>query len=220
MLIDIAIEKVKGLLSFFSKYRETGFAKALESAKEIAFKMGIEPTFPTRRNIKRKMHFDETPEDATIAAQSIEESIRVNYFLLVVDQAITSLIRRFERYKGYENIFGFLFTLNKLRSLYDKRLMSSGSHLETALKSGEDSDIDDKDLHLELKFLQDFIPIERDGPCCYSEVFETNGMFSKCPYCIQNFVNYSCDYCICRAKLFKAEIVKVIFEQHYDTRKT
>jgi hypothetical protein len=100
------------------------------------------------------------PKDATIAAQSIEESIRVNYFLLVVDQAITSLTRHFERYKGYENIFGFLFTLNKLCSLYDKRLMSSGSHLETALKSGEDSDIDDKDLHLELKFLQDFIPIE------------------------------------------------------------
>jgi hypothetical protein len=125
--------------------------------------MGIEPAFPTRRNIRRKRHFDETPEDATIAAQSIEESIRVNYFLPVVDQAITSLTRRFEQYKGYENIFGFLFTLNKLRSLDDKRLIFSCSHLETALKSGEDSDIDDKDLYLELKFLQDFIPIEERG---------------------------------------------------------
>jgi hypothetical protein len=76
----------------------------------------------------------------------------------------SSLTMRFKQYKGYENICGFLFTLNKLRSLYDKRLMSSGSHLETALKSGEDSDIDDKDLHLELKFLQDFIPIEEMGP--------------------------------------------------------
>jgi hypothetical protein len=57
MLIDIAIEKVKGLLPFFSKYRESGFANALESAKEIAPKMGIKSAFPTMRNIKRKMHF-------------------------------------------------------------------------------------------------------------------------------------------------------------------
>jgi hypothetical protein len=94
MLIDIAIEKVKGLLSFFSKYREFGFTDELESAKEIALKMGIEPTFPTKHNIKRKKYFDETPEDACIAAQSVEESIRVNSFLPVVDQAIASLTRR------------------------------------------------------------------------------------------------------------------------------
>jgi hypothetical protein len=216
MLIDIAIEKVKGLLSFFSKYRESGFTNALESAKEIALKMGIEPTFPTRSNIKRKRHFDETPEDACIAAQSVEESIRINYFLPVVDQAIASLTRHFEQYKGYENIFGFLFNLNKLCSLDDKRLMSSCTHLEAALKSGEHSDIDGMDLYLELKFLQDFIPTEEMGPCCYSEVFETDGMFFKCTYCIQNFVNYSCDCCIW--KLFKAEVVKVIFTQHYDIR--
>jgi hypothetical protein len=54
MLIDIAIEKVKGLLSFFSKYKESGFTNALESAKEIALKMGIEPTFPLGVILKGK----------------------------------------------------------------------------------------------------------------------------------------------------------------------
>jgi hypothetical protein len=39
-----------------------------------ALNMGIEPTFPTRNNIKKR-HFDETLEDASIAAQSLEESI-------------------------------------------------------------------------------------------------------------------------------------------------
>ena len=33
MLIDVAIEKVKGLISFFEGYRETGFLEALEIAK-------------------------------------------------------------------------------------------------------------------------------------------------------------------------------------------
>ena len=54
MLIDIAIEKVQGLISFSTKYRETGFPNALESAKEIARKMDVEPTFRTKRKIKRK----------------------------------------------------------------------------------------------------------------------------------------------------------------------
>jgi hypothetical protein len=38
--------------------------------------------------------------------------------------------------------------------------MSSCTHLESTLKNGEDFDIDGKDLYLELKFLQDFIPTE------------------------------------------------------------
>jgi uncharacterized membrane protein len=45
MLIDVAIEKVQGLISFFKGYRETGFLEALESAKEIALEMDISTTF-------------------------------------------------------------------------------------------------------------------------------------------------------------------------------
>ena len=101
MLIDIAIEKVQGLISFFTKYRDTGFPNALESAKEIAREMDVEPTFRTKRKIKRKRQFDETPEDESIASQSTEESIRINYFLSIVDQAVASLTKRFEQYEGY-----------------------------------------------------------------------------------------------------------------------
>ena len=54
MLIDIAIESVQGLISYFRKYRETGFPKALEAAKEIAMEMDINPEFVTKGKIKRK----------------------------------------------------------------------------------------------------------------------------------------------------------------------
>jgi hypothetical protein len=47
MLIDTAIEKVQGLISFFTTYRETCFLNALESAKGIARDMDIEPAFRT-----------------------------------------------------------------------------------------------------------------------------------------------------------------------------
>ncbi|PNT61917.1 hypothetical protein BRADI_5g22988v3 [Brachypodium distachyon] len=93
MLIDIAIESVQGLISFFSKYRENAFSKALEAAKEIALEMDIRPGFRTKRKIKRKRQFDEVAADASVDLQSEEESFRVNYFLPVVDQAIPSLTR-------------------------------------------------------------------------------------------------------------------------------
>jgi len=54
MLIDVAIEKVEGLISFFKGYRETGFLEALEIAKGIALEMDIGTTFRKRREIKRK----------------------------------------------------------------------------------------------------------------------------------------------------------------------
>ena len=177
MLIDIAIEKVQGLISFFTKYRETGFPNALESAKEIAREMDVEPTFRTKRKIKRKRQFDETPEDESIASQSTEESIRINYFLSIVDQAIASLTKRFEQYQGYEKTFGFLFTSKKLCSLDDKSLLSSCARLEAALKSGDHSDIDGKELHVELKFLQDFIPKEDMGPLDILKFVKRMGCF-------------------------------------------
>ena len=54
MLIDVAMDKVQGLISFFEGYRETGFLEALESAKGIALEMDIGTTFRKRREIKRK----------------------------------------------------------------------------------------------------------------------------------------------------------------------
>lgn len=57
----------------------------------------------------------------------------------------------------------FLFTSHKLCSLHDKSLLSSCARLGAALKSGEHSDIDGKELHLVSKFLQDFIPKEDMG---------------------------------------------------------
>ena len=99
------------------------------------------------------------------ASQSAQESFRINYFLPVVDQAIASLTTRFEQYKSYKKTFGFLFTSHALNSLDDKNLRSSCSSLETALRSGDKSDIDGNDLYVELKLLQDFIPKEKNmGP--------------------------------------------------------
>jgi hypothetical protein len=116
------------------------------------------------------------------ASQSAHDSFRIKYFLPVVDQAIASLTTRFEQYKSYNKIFGFLFTSKSLRLLDDKSLRSSCCCLETALKKGKKldidgnelnsdidgneikSDIDGNELYVELKLLQNFIPTENLGP--------------------------------------------------------
>ncbi|EAY87545.1 hypothetical protein OsI_08956 [Oryza sativa Indica Group] len=157
MVIDIAIESVQGLISLFKKYRENGFSKALEAAKQIALEMDIPIEFRTKRKIKRKRQFDEGTSDASIDSQSGEESFRINYFIPVVDQAIASLIRRFEQYQGYEKTFGFLFTSDRLRLLDDDSLLAACENLEVALKSGEHKDIDGKELSDELGLIQQIL---------------------------------------------------------------
>jgi hypothetical protein len=57
MLIDVAIEKVQGLISFFKEYRKIGFPQALEIAKDIALDMDISASFRKPRQIKRKSFF-------------------------------------------------------------------------------------------------------------------------------------------------------------------
>jgi hypothetical protein len=54
MIIDVAIENVQTLITFFRGYRETGFTSAVEIAKEIALELDIDATFRKKREIKRK----------------------------------------------------------------------------------------------------------------------------------------------------------------------
>jgi hypothetical protein len=145
MLIDVAIEKIQGLISFFKEYRETGFPQALEAAKDVALDMDIGASFHKPRQIKRKRFFDENPDDTNASTRSAEKVFRINHFISIVDQAICSLTRRFEQYQCFEKIFGFLLTSEALKSLDNKSLKSSCDNLEVALRKNGKSDIDASD---------------------------------------------------------------------------
>ena len=93
-----------------------------------------------------------------------------------------------------------MFTSHKLCSLDDKSLLSSCTQLEMALKSGQHSDVNGKDLHIVLMFFQDFISNKDMGP---HDILK----FVKW-YSIQNFVDYSGNSCICRTKFSKLKWLK------------
>ena len=80
MHIDVAIDQLKGLISFLESYRENGFYSALISSKDIALEMEIEPVFREKCKIFRKKQFGDTSENAVTL--SAEESFRIEYFFI------------------------------------------------------------------------------------------------------------------------------------------
>ena len=57
MNIDVAIDHLRGLITYLKNYRENGFVSALESTKEMTIEMDIEPKYNEKRKIHRKKTF-------------------------------------------------------------------------------------------------------------------------------------------------------------------
>uniref|UniRef100_A0A8I6XVA6 DUF4371 domain-containing protein n=1 Tax=Hordeum vulgare subsp. vulgare TaxID=112509 RepID=A0A8I6XVA6_HORVV len=105
MCIESTIQQIEGIRDYIRTYRNEGFASSLDSAKEIATELGVEPSFPVKRRASRKKQFDET--ECLEEILQGEEDFKVNYFLVMVDMAITSLTSRFEELQSFKKVFGF-----------------------------------------------------------------------------------------------------------------
>ena len=124
--------------------------------------MKIELVFHEKRIIHRKKKFDENVHYETTC--SAEESFRIDYFLYIVDKAISSIENRFEQFQIYEDIFGFLFNFTKLKSLDDDSLQKYSLKLEDFLKHDIYYDIDGLDLFSELNILKEILQIKYYTP--------------------------------------------------------
>ena len=80
------------------------------------------------------------------------------------DQAISSIESRFENFQIYENIFGFLFNFEKLKSLDDDSLKKKCLNLKCFLTHETYSDIDGLDLFSKLKVLKEVLQINENFP--------------------------------------------------------
>ncbi|XP_020270448.1 zinc finger MYM-type protein 1-like isoform X1 [Asparagus officinalis] len=162
MHIDIVIDQLKSLIVYLENYRQNGFMSALNSTKELANEMNVHPIFREKRKIYRKKQFDENIGNETIF--NAEESFRIEYFLYIVDESLCSIESRFEQFKTYEKIFGFLFDLKKLKALDDVELKEYCLTLESALKYDEHLDINGLDLFSELRVLRENLKVEINSP--------------------------------------------------------
>jgi hypothetical protein len=156
--LDGTMQQIEGVISYFQKYRDTGFSASIETAKSIASSMDVEPIFPAKRQVKRKKHFDEQNDETEELQRSAIDSFKDEYFLVIVDHAIASLTSRFDQLKEFEGIFGFLFNSENLKSLDDSDLRKCCTTFVNKFSHDNKSDVELDDLFSELKVLQVTLP--------------------------------------------------------------
>jgi len=89
----------------FQKYRENEFENALIYVKKIAFGMDIDPKFCKKCINRKKKQFNENIENEII--KLLQKYFRIDYFLYIVDKAVTTIQSRFEHFKICEKNFDF-----------------------------------------------------------------------------------------------------------------
>lgn len=156
MCIGATMKQLESVMTFFEKYREEGFVSSMNVAKEIAFNMDIEPSFPIKRRVVRKKQFDEN--DSNEEVRSVEETFRIDFFVRLVDIAINSLRNRFEQLQTFEGIFGFLFDPPTLKSLGHDEVRQCVSKLVTTFSHNGLSDFELDELVQEVEVLQLYVP--------------------------------------------------------------
>jgi hypothetical protein len=167
MCIDSALQQIEGIMKYFENYRKEGFQSSLKIAKELATEMGVQASFPVKRKGTRKKQFDES--DCTEEILQAEKDFEVNYFLVMVDMAATSLKTRFEELQVFKNIFGFLLSSTTLKSLDNSELTDCCTKFDKIFSSDDSHDVDLNDLISELKVLQLTLP---DTQMSAMEIFE------------------------------------------------
>ena len=193
--IDVAINQLKGLITYLKNYRENEFVSTLNSTKEIANEMGIESIFHENRKIHRKKHFDENNDDEI--THSSEKTFRIDYFLFIIDKFILSIESRFEQLMAYKKVFDFLFDLNKLKSLCEDESKNYYLNLETFLCFNDHLDIDRLDLFFELKMLKYILNMKIGTLIKILNHIKKIRLFFKCIHCLWNITNNTCNCCDC-----------------------
>jgi hypothetical protein len=54
MCIDTTLHQIEDIRNYFGRYRNEGFSPSIATIKNIASQMGVEPSFPVKRQGKRR----------------------------------------------------------------------------------------------------------------------------------------------------------------------
>ena len=158
---------------FLVELKEIGSHGSKISAKELAEELEMsteETTFPPAVSIQRKRTkkmFSYEAEDESI--HDPEEKFRIDFFNVLMDQAVMSSNDRFEQLTNYLTSFGFLFNISDLKDCSDENLRQhcmklslivsvSVSDDSQQLETQSESDIEELNLFTELESLAHVSP--------------------------------------------------------------
>uniref|UniRef100_UPI00359004C9 zinc finger MYM-type protein 1-like n=1 Tax=Myxine glutinosa TaxID=7769 RepID=UPI00359004C9 len=148
MQLDVAVNLLESTKSHLLSYRNDGFAAAQASAKDACEEMHVETVLKEKRLRSTKTHFAyEAPDEPVSDAL---KRLDTTFFNVVVDSAIASLDDGFETLGQVKSKFG---VLQNFPTLDDEALEKQCEELENTLRSGEEADIDGRELAMEIRNL-------------------------------------------------------------------
>lgn len=162
MQFDIALKCVENTTEFLKTYKETGFELAQTAAKELAAELEMnsdEIAFPAPQSMRRRKirrQFEYECQDEPISDP--KEKYRIEFFNVLLDQAIMSMNARFEQMKEHFHFFGFLHDFKTIATMSQKDLMKHCTDLGTILTDASSSDIDPVDFCNELGVFCTLVP--------------------------------------------------------------
>ena len=148
MQLDVAVDLLTKAKTSLTNYRRIGFTSAQVSAKDMCEEMNVEAVLKEKRLRSTKRHFAYEAADEPIA--DAMKRLEITFFNVVVDTTIQSLTDRFKTLGEVRDQFGVLLNFQKLD---DQSLSNQCDKLCKTLTSGNESDIDGKELAMEVKHL-------------------------------------------------------------------
>lgn len=128
MQLDIAVNLISNAKASLTSYRETGFSEAQTTAKSICEEMNVEAVLKEKRlrNSKRHFSYEAPDEPVTDALKNLE----VNYFNIVVDSAVASMIERFETLNQAKTKYGVLLNFSTASEMSSESLKAHCMEVE------------------------------------------------------------------------------------------
>lgn len=149
--IKSCIENLQILKQFFINFRsDTKFDNIIQSAKELAENLGLEAQIGCTRRRKKKRLFNYESEDETV--NDPELAFKTNFFFCILDQALSSVVDRFESLNQYYKVFGFLYCIFQ-GPIEEHNLLIECKNLQSKLTDPktDEGDVDAVDLCDEIK---------------------------------------------------------------------
>lgn len=111
--IDVEVSNLKSLLNDLKDLREK-WSSILRESTLVADAMQISPKFPSKHKRKRRVFFDEAPDDASPSEQhdqdgNEEVAFKRDVFFVIIDSVVAGLTNRYEAANSIDKLFSFLW---------------------------------------------------------------------------------------------------------------
>ncbi|KAL4149652.1 hypothetical protein QTP88_003544 [Uroleucon formosanum] len=174
-LANVLIEQLQHYDIDLQNCRGQAYDNAKLEANILAKSAEVPQIFKLSRLRKKARMFNYESEDNSAADG--ETIFRTTFFIIIIDQALSSLNLRFNQFKIYNEKFGFLFHIGKLKEMEDDELMKNCKDLHIYLMDGEHKDIDGNELYHELQIFKSLLEINTTALQSLSILKKLNGSF-------------------------------------------